>query len=186
MISFVDTVQQHLDVIKDLLPERQKLDRAGLLLASALGSGNKILLCGNGGSAADCQHAAAELMVRYRITGHPLAALALTTDTSILTAHSNDFGYDTVFARQVQGLGTAGDVLVAISTSGNSRNILEAVEAARRKKISTIGLTGATGNNLARAVDIGVVVPSTITARIQEAHMLILHWWCQLMEEKQR
>lgn len=154
------------------------------LLFSALKAGRKILLCGNGGSAADCQHFAAELVVRLRKgklrKAHP--ATALTTDSSILTAAGNDLGFGKIFSRQVEALGIAGDVLVAISTSGASANIIEAARAARKKRMKVIALTGKNGGKLGRLADLWVPVPSDDTQRIQEMHITILHFWGEALE----
>ncbi len=158
------------------------IEKAGELIVSSFESGHRLFLCGNGGSAADSQHIAAEFMVRYVDLRRPLPAIALTTDTSILTAHTNDFEFRSVFSRQIESLGIAGDCLVSISTSGNSENIIAAVDAAKQAGIKTIGLTGQNGGQLADRVDILVPVPSNTTARIQEAHILIGHWWCQLAD----
>ena len=146
--------------------------------------GGKLLLCGNGGSAADAQHLAAECIVRLQIDRNPLPALALTTDSSILTAAGNDYGFETVFARQVSGLGRAGDVLLAISTSGNSHNIRVAVEEARRRGMKTLGLLGGDGGSLVNIVDTGLVVPSSSTQRIQEMHITIGHIICAELERR--
>ncbi len=147
--------------------------------------GGKILFCGNGGSAADAQHLAAELVVRLRgeFNRPAIAALALTTDSSILTAGGNDLGFETIFARQVEALGQPEDLLVAISTSGNSPNVLKAVQVAQQKGIFVIGLTGGTGGALAKAADFTLIVPSSVTAHIQESHITIGHIVCQLLEE---
>lgn len=158
------------------------IEAAGELLVKTLKQGGKILLCGNGGSAADCQHIAAELVVRYETNRQALAAIALTTDSSILTAHSNDIGFDTVYSRQIEAIASEKDCLIAISTSGTSKNILNAVEAARLKGMVIIGLTGCDGGELGGQVTYSVVVPSNVTARIQEAHILIGHWWCGAIE----
>lgn len=154
------------------------------LLFSALKSGRKVLLCGNGGSAADCQHFAAELVVRLRKGKLRKArpAVALTTDSSILTAGGNDLGFKKVFARQVEALGESGDVLVAISTSGNSANILEAARTARRKRIKVVALTGKNGGKLGKQADCWIAISSTDTQRIQEMHLTILHFWGEALE----
>jgi D-sedoheptulose 7-phosphate isomerase len=152
--------------------------------ARAYEAGNKVLLMGNGGSAADAQHIAAELVGRFRMRRKPLAAIALTTDTSILTAVSNDFGFEECFARQVQALGVAGDILIAISTSGRSANILKAVESARALGCYTAAFTGRTGGDLAKKIDCLLAVPSEETQRIQEAHSLIAHMYCDLVERE--
>lgn len=154
------------------------------LLFSALKSGKKVLLCGNGGSAADCQHFATELVVRLR-KGRPRKArpaIALTTDSSILTAAGNDLGFEKIFSRQVEALGAAGDVLVTISTSGNSANVVEAAREARKKKIKAIALTGENGGKLHKLADLWVAVPSGDTQRIQEMHSTILHFWGEALE----
>lgn len=146
--------------------------------------GNKLLLIGNGGSAADCQHIATELMIRlsHHIQRPALPAIALNTDTSNLTAGSNDIGYENVFARNVEGLGSEGDVLLAISTSGNSPNILKAIEKAKSKNIFVIGLSGETGGKMAGICDIIIKVPSQNIQRIQEGHLTIEHIICELVE----
>ncbi|HVO27442.1 MAG TPA: D-sedoheptulose 7-phosphate isomerase [Candidatus Margulisiibacteriota bacterium] len=154
-------------------------------IAAALRAGHKLLLFGNGGSAADAQHIAAEFVGRFKIERTPLAALALTTDTSALTAIGNDYGYADVFARQVRALGGAGDVALAISTSGNSANVLRAVAACRRLGIQTVALTGGTGGKLADAADwVLRVSGSTESARIQETHILVGHVICELVDER--
>lgn len=152
--------------------------------ANSLKKNGKILFCGNGGSAADSQHLAAELVVRLRSTyDRPaIPAIALTVNPSILTATGNDFGFKKIFSRQVEALGNSNDVLVVISTSGNSSNIFEATKAAQRKNIPVIGFLGGSGGKLASVVDLPVIVPSRVTARIQEAHILIGHIICQLVE----
>ncbi|WP_448208329.1 D-sedoheptulose 7-phosphate isomerase [Azospirillum sp. sgz302134] len=154
---------------------------AGLMI-EGLRAGGKVLFCGNGGSAADAQHLAAELTGRYLRDRPPLAAVALTVDTSALTAIANDYSYDEVFARQVRGLGRAGDVLVGISTSGNSRNVVAALEAARALGLRTIGLTGAAGGRMKELCDVCLCVPSTDTPRIQEMHIAAGHMLCELVE----
>lgn len=157
-------------------------DRAAALILAALRSGRQILLCGNGGSAADAQHLATEFTGRFLFDRRPLAALALTTDTSALTAIANDYGYAAVFARQVEALGRAGDVLIAISTSGRSPSIVRAVTAARRKGLKVIGLTGVKGGAFARTCDAAFVVPHALSPRIQESHIAIGHILCEIAE----
>lgn len=149
----------------------------------AVRNGNRILFCGNGGSAADAQHLAAELVGRLVRDRRALPALALTTDSSALTAIGNDYGFDEVFARQVEGLGRSGDVLVAISTSGNSPNVIRAVEVAKPMGITTVGLLGRNGGRLGPMVDLPIVVPAEETARIQEAHIFLGHVLCALIEQ---
>src|SRR6266513_563705 len=161
----------------------EKIVDAAALITECLGSGGKLLLFGNGGSAADAQHLAAEFVGRFQIERHPLPAIALTTDSSILTAVGNDYGFDQIFTRQVQALGRPGDVAIAISTSGNSPNIIEAVKAARKGYLKTIGLSGKDGGLLAAEADVVITIASTSTARIQECHITIGHLLCELMEE---
>lgn len=173
---------QHLKVIRNfeqLLPE---LLQASEMLIEALHNKRKILLCGNGGSAADAQHLAGELVGRFLKERRPLPAVALNANTSVLTALGNDYGFKEVFARQVAALGQPGDVLVAISTSGDSSNVLRAAEAARAKDMKVIGLTGADGGKLKDLCDLCLCVPSTSTPRIQEMHILIGHIICELVE----
>ncbi len=155
--------------------------RAVDVLAGAIANGNKILICGNGGSAADSQHLAAELVGRFERERPELAALALTTDTSILTAVSNDYGFDQVFAKQVRALGLPGDVLVVFSTSGNSASIVEAVAAAQARDLTVVALTGRSGGRVAKLLreqDVHIAVPHDRTARIQEVHLLTVHCLC--------
>ena len=156
--------------------------KAADVIAAAMRNGHKLLIFGNGGSAADAQHMAAELVGRFEKERMPLAAVALTTDTSILTALANDYGQEVIFARQIEAIGQRGDVAIAISTSGNSRNVLEGVHAAQRLGMQTIGMTGRTGGKLADLVDLCLCVPSDNTARVQEAHGLIIHLLCSLVE----
>jgi D-sedoheptulose 7-phosphate isomerase len=154
------------------------------VVANALSGGYKLLLAGNGGSAADAQHLAGEFLARFNYDRAPIAAVALTTDSSVLTAISNDYGYEEVFARQIRGLGNAGDVLFALSTSGRSRNILRAIEAARDKKLTIVGLTGRTGGEMRRHCDICLLAPSDSTPLIQQIHMIAGHIICGLVEER--
>ncbi len=184
MKSFIDELEQHRETMNNLASCNCVIEAAAELLINTLQQGGKILLCGNGGSAADCQHIAAEFVVRYEKKRRALAAIALTTDSSILTAHANDFDFDTVFSRQVEALGNSNDCLIAISTSGNSGNVLKAVTAARAKGMTVIALTGGTGGDLLEQATLAVIVPSKITARIQEAHILIGHYWCGVVEER--
>ena len=170
---FGKTMEQ-MDVIQ-LMAERCK---------EALKAGNKVLFCGNGGSAADAQHLAAELIGRFQKERRSLASIALTTDTSILTAVANDYGYDEVFARQVEGLGRSGDVLIGISTSGNSANVVKAALKARDTGMHTIAFTGEGGGKLKDICDITFAVPSKVTARIQEMHIMVGHIICELVEEE--
>jgi D-sedoheptulose 7-phosphate isomerase len=163
----------------------EELEQAIDLIAGALRDGRKLLLFGNGGSAADAQHIAAEFVGRFLRERRPLPAIALTTDTSALTAIANDYGFDEVFARQVRALGARGDVALAISTSGRSPNVLRAVEAARDAGLKVVALTGGDGGSLAGAADIVLrVSASTLAARIQETHILIGHVICELVDQR--
>jgi D-sedoheptulose 7-phosphate isomerase len=181
--TFLSVLTQHQVVMEQLANNNDEIEAVGALLINTLKQGGKILLCGNGGSAADCQHIAAEFVVRYEKKRKALAAIALTTDTSILTASANDFDFDAVFSRQVEALGNTNDCLIAISTSGRSGNVIAAVKAANNKGMAVIGLTGSEGSELSQLASITIKVPSNITARIQEAHILIGHWWCAVVED---
>lgn len=183
MKTFIAELEQHQTVIEKLRLRSDVIETAGEMLLASLKRGGKIMLCGNGGSAADSQHIAAEFVVRYEKRRRALAAIALTTDTSILTAHTNDYDFDSVFARQVEALGEERDCLIAISTSGRSKNVLKAAEAGVDKGMTVIGLSGCGGGELAGIATLSVIVPDSVTARIQEAHILIGHWWCGLIEE---
>ena len=154
------------------------------ICASALSSGGKIMLFGNGGSAADAQHLATELTVRFIDDRKPLAAIALTTDTSTLTAAGNDLGFEHIFSRQVEALGNAGDVAIGISTSGNSANVLKALSTAHDNNIHTVGLTGRDGGKMKGNCDVTLIVPSNSTARIQEMHITLGHMLCGALERK--
>lgn len=159
--------------------------RAGILLADALKSGGKVLACGNGGSAADSQHFAAELLNRFERERAPLAAIALTTDTSTLTSIANDYAYEQVFSKQVRALGRPGDMLLAISTSGSSSNVIAAMQVAHEAGMRVIALTGNGGGKMAAllgAEDVHLCVPHKVTARIQEVHLLVLHCLCDAID----
>jgi D-sedoheptulose 7-phosphate isomerase len=162
-----------------ILPEQ--VARGIVAMTDCLRSGGKVMACGNGGSAADAQHFAAELIGRFERERQELAAIALTTDSSILTAVGNDYSYDEIFSKQVRGLGKKGDILIGISTSGNSKNVVKAIEAAKKMGIKIIALTGNGGGKIASlldADDIHLCAPSTRTARIQETHLVLLHALC--------
>lgn len=154
------------------------------LMVSALRNGHKVLTMGNGGSAADAQHLAAELVGRFLTERKALPAIALTTDTSILTAIGNDYGFDEVFKRQVEALAVPGDILIGISTSGNSTNVVRALEAGRERGATTIGLLGRDGGAIGTLVDLALTVPSSETPRIQEAQLFIIHLLCDLVEKE--
>jgi len=155
---------------------------AAVLITQCLRSGGKVLFFGNGGSAADAQHLAAEFVGRFQIERRPLPAIALTTDASILTAVGNDYGFEQIFTRQVQALGRPGDVAIGISTSGNSANVISAIKQAAQQDLKTIGLTGKDGGFLAKAVDVSIIIASTNVARVQECHITIGHILCALVE----
>jgi D-sedoheptulose 7-phosphate isomerase len=161
--------------------------RAGLLFAQSLKAGNKAMACGNGGSAADSQHFVAELVNRFERERPPLAAVALTTDTSTLTSIANDYAWQQVFSKQLRAIGRRGDVLLAISTSGNSGNVLDAVQVARELGVQVVALTGAGGGKIAAALDsrdVSICVPHKVTARIQEVHLLVLHCLCDVIDHE--
>ncbi len=175
---FLDSIAVKQEAEK-LLPEQ--VARGIVAMTNCLRSGGKVMACGNGGSAADAQHFAAELIGRFERERQELAAIALTTDTSILTAVGNDYSYDEIFSKQVRGLGKKGDILIGISTSGNSKNVVKAIEAAKKAGIKIIALTGNGGGKIASmldADDIHLCAPSTRTARIQETHLVLLHALC--------
>jgi len=180
---FGKAIEEHLEVVRQVLVQQDVLESISLAMVATLRAGGKILWCGNGGSAADSQHLAAEIVGRYRRERRGLPSVALTTDTSILTAVANDYGYDAVFSRQVEALGKPGDILVGISTSGNSRNVLAALETARSQGLVTVGFTGAGGGKMAEVTDHLFVVASSDTARIQEAHILVGHMFCDWIEQ---
>ena len=182
--QFQQSIQCHMDSEKILMP---KIVEAINLMVATLMNGGKILSCGNGGSAADAQHFAAELVGRFEIERQELAAVALSTDTSILTAVGNDYDFSQVFAKQVRALGNVGDVLLAISTSGNSSNVLQAIKAAHDSDMQVVALTGKGGGEIANKLkesDINICVPHDRTARIQEIHLLTLHCLCDGIDAK--
>lgn len=176
--------EEHLEVANTVMQSNilQQIERIAAKVKEALANGNKVLFCGNGGSAADSQHLAAEFVGRFQKERQGLPAIALTVDTSILTAVGNDYGFDRVFARQVEALGQKGDVLVGISTSGNSSNVVKAVELAKEKRIYCVGMTAAGGGMLAELCDECIAVPAQVTARAQEMHILIGHILCELVD----
>jgi len=179
------SIREHLDVFTKILAhELAVIEQCAEKLFDTFSSGKKVLLCGNGGSAADAQHIAAEFVGRYETERPALPALALTTDTSALTALANDYSTERIFSRQVEAHARTGDCLIAISTSGNSPNVIAAVMTARDLGCSVIGLTGANGKKLASLCDLCVMVPSKRTARIQEGHITIAHVWCEIIDSK--
>lgn len=190
MANFQDKIHESItgsiDAKKRLLDECSAgLERIGKILGEAVNNGNKVMFCGNGGSAADAQHLAAELVVRLRphVNRRALPGLALTVDPSIVTAGGNDYGFDSIFERGVEAYGKKGDILIGISTSGNSQNVLQAIQKAKEIGVKSIGLLGKSGGKIKDACDDYLIVPSDVTARIQESHILIGHIWCEMIEE---
>ncbi len=176
--------QAHLETINNVINNmEEELVKASTLAVKTLKAGNKILLCGNGGSAADAQHIAAELTGRYKSERRGLPGIALTTDTSALTAIGNDYGYDRVFDRQVEALANKGDLIIGISTSGNSKNILSALKLAKDLGCNTLGFSGKDGGKMNEVCDVNLIVPSNDTPRIQEMHILFGHTICQIIDD---
>ena len=181
--EMLSILQQSLQTQQAMIQEIDSLCAIANVLIAAMKRGNKLMLCGNAGSAADAQHIAAEFVNRFLMNRRALPALALTTDTSILTAVGNDDVYDHVFVRQIEALAQPGDVLAAISTSGNSKNIIAAVQAAKRRQCATIGITGASGGTLKGMTDVIFCAPSHQTPRIQECHLVMWHSVCEIVEQ---
>jgi len=187
MLNYIkQQIQASIDTKQNILKDEklmQTIAEVGKACLALYKNGKKTLLAGNGGSAADAQHFAAELVGRYGFDRPSLPSLALTTDTSNLTAIGNDYGYDKVFSRQVEGMGNEGDLFIGISTSGNSQNIINAFEAAKLKGITTVALVGRDGGKMANIADFTLIVPSNDTPRIQESHLLIEHMICDIIEQ---
>ncbi len=181
---FLKNLSEHIDLMERLHELNDEVLMVGVKAANCLRSGGRIFFCGNGGSAADSQHLAAELTGRFVNDRRPLSAIALSTDTSALTCIANDYSFDDVFSRQIQGLGRPGDLLIGISTSGNSRNVIRAVEEAQKLSMRTVGLLGRDGGLLRGMCENSIVVPSLVTARVQECHILIGHTLCGLIEQE--
>jgi D-sedoheptulose 7-phosphate isomerase len=180
------TINESIATKQKLLSEcSSEIEKCGQVIAEAIRNGGKVMFCGNGGSAADAQHLAAELVVRLRssVNRPALPGIALTVDPSIMTAGGNDIGFDNVFARSVEAIGRKGDILIGISTSGNSENVLRAMVQAEKMGITNICLLGAGGGKILPKADYSVVVPSNVTARVQESHIMIGHIWCEMIEE---
>ncbi len=183
--TIAEEFSSHLETIRAVIGTMEvDLANASRLAVETLKRGNKILLCGNGGSASDAQHIAAELTGRYKSERRGLPGIALTTDTSALTAISNDYGYDRVFDRQVEALANEGDLLIGISTSGNSANVISALKAAKELGCTTIGFSGRDGGKMNEVCDVNLVVPSDNTPRIQEMHILFGHTLCQIIDNE--
>jgi D-sedoheptulose 7-phosphate isomerase len=181
-LSIKSDILEHIEVAQQILALETDISKAGQICKEAILRGNKILIAGNGGSAADAQHIAAEFVGRYEKNRPSMPALALTVDTSALTAISNDFGFEAIFSRQIEGLGQQNDVFIGISTSGNSKNIVKAVETAQQKGLKIILFLGKDGGLLRGKGDLELIVPSERTARIQEMHILIGHIICSFVE----
>jgi D-sedoheptulose 7-phosphate isomerase len=184
-MRIIESIKQSIEVKQSILSNSvliSEIRKVSVACISAYSRGNKVLLCGNGGSAADAQHIAAELSGRFYYDRPPLPAEALHVNTSFLTAVANDYSFDDLYSRAVKGTGKKGDVLIGISTSGNSENVLRALKTAREMGIQTVGLTGESGGKMAGHCDILIAIPSTDTPRIQEAHILIGHILCELVE----
>jgi len=178
-------ISDHINTIKDIHKNNEsKIEKISKILSSCLSNNGTIYWCGNGGSAADSQHLAAELVGRFKEDRPALRSVSLTTDSSVLTCIANDYSYDDIFSRQIEALGRKGDVLVAISTSGNSANIISALQTARKLKVDTISLLGKDGGEAADFSDTSLVIDSPSTARIQESHILIGHILCDLIERE--
>jgi len=176
-------LQAHLDLFAELQKLSEEVSDVAAIISESIQRKGKLLLCGNGGSAADCQHIAAEFTGRFVEDRIPLPALALTTDSSALTCIGNDYSFEDIFSRQVKALGLPGDCLLAISTSGNSENVIQAVKAAKENDVYTIGLLGRDGGLLASYCDYSIIVPSDVTARVQEGHIFIGHAICGAVEK---
>lgn len=182
-MNWNEKITTHQAVFEALRKQEQLINQMGTTIIKSLQNNGCVFIAGNGGSAADAQHFAAELTGRFVAERRPLAGIALTVDTSALTAIANDYGYDEVFARQLNGIGRKDDIFIGISTSGNSSNVLRAIETAKEKQIITLGLTGHNGGKMANLCDYCFIVPSNITANIQEAHLFIYHYFCALVDE---
>jgi len=185
--DIVKRIEENIGVKKSILNDAHLIDtieRAATVVVNAIKNGNKVIFCGNGGSAADSQHLAAELIGKFYFSRRSLPAVSLTVNTSIITAIGNDFGFEKVFARQLEGIGKAGDVLIGLSTSGNSENVMEAFRLAKELGISTLAFTGESGGILRDLADILINVPSSDTPRIQEAHIMVGHIICELVEKE--
>ncbi|MDO8578789.1 MAG: D-sedoheptulose 7-phosphate isomerase [Dehalococcoidales bacterium] len=182
--EIADRLEEHARVQHEIARTKLgEIEKAADLIIAAIKNGGKVIIFGNGGSAADAQHIAGELVGKFKMERQALPAIALNTNTSIVTALANDYGYETVFRRQIEALGNKKDIVIGISTSGNSPSVIEAIKAAKKLGAKTIGLTGGSGGQLAKAADFTIIVPSDNTPRIQEAHITIGHIVCELVEK---
>ena len=183
-MSFNSTLSRHQAMIEHLFALEPQVNALLTRIADCLQQGNKVLFFGNGGSASDAQHLAAEFVVRYYKQRAPLAAIALTTDTSIITAHGNDYSFATIFDRQIQALAKPGDIAIGLSTSGNSDNVINGIKTAKQVGCWTCAFTGAVGGELLNIADDCVRIPAEETARVQEGHIIIGHWLCEALDEQ--
>ena len=179
----IESTYHLIEKIKDNIELIEEVQHIGKKCVEALAKSKKILFAGNGGSAADSQHLAAELVSRLQYDRAPLQAIALTTDTSIITAIGNDYGFENIFSRQLDAIGNEGDIFFAISTSGNSKNIIQALEKARQKNIFSVGMTGESGGKMSSLCDLMIKVPSSVTHKIQEGHIMLGHILCAVIED---
>lgn len=182
-MSFKATIIRHQAMIETLLTLEPQVSALAKRIKTCVEQGNKVLFFGNGGSASDAQHLAAEFVVRYYKDRRPYGAIALTTDSSILTAHSNDYDFNTVFDRQIEALGKQGDIAIGLSTSGNSGNVINGIKTAKQQGIWTCAFTGLGGGELMHVADDCIAVPVSETARVQEGHILIGHWLCETLDD---
>lgn len=178
-----EILKEHIDTVKKLEGMKEVIGELSSVINNALFNGKKLLIMGNGGSAADSQHFAAEIVGRYKIERSGYPAIALTTDTSIITSIGNDYSFERIFSRQIEALGDEGDVVIGLSTSGNSKNVMEGFDQAKKKKCATIALLGKDGGILKNSADHVLIVPSDTTARVQECHIIIIHLLCDLFEK---
>ena len=181
-MSFKSTLSRHQEMVEGLYALEPQVATLIDTVRESLASGNKVLFFGNGGSASDAQHLAAEFVVRYFKQRAPLAAIALTTDTSIITAHGNDYSFDTIFDRQIQALAKPGDIAIGLSTSGNSANVINGLNTAKQAGCKTVAFTGGKGGQLSDISDTCICIPSDETARVQEGHIIIGHWLCEAID----
>ena len=183
IIESLKSVKESADLVMD--NNAEDIEKGAKLIINALRKGNKLMICGNGGSASQSQHFAAELIVRFEKNRKALPAIALTTDTSNITACGNDLSFNEIFSRQIDALGNSGDVLVGITTSGNSENVIRAFESAQKKGITTICLNGKDGGKAnSKKLDLNLIIKAKDTSRIQEMHIMIIHIWCKLLEQE--
>ncbi|NQZ54643.1 MAG: SIS domain-containing protein [Piscirickettsiaceae bacterium] len=183
-MSFKSTLIRHQSMVEGLFELEPQIINLVAKISQCIESGNKVLFFGNGGSASDAQHLAAEFVVRYYKQRAPLAAIALTTDTSIITAHGNDYSFDTIFDRQIQALAKQGDIAIGLSTSGNSANVINGITTAQQSGCWTCAFTGETGGQLVELADDCIRIPSDETARVQEGHIIVGHWLCEALDEQ--